>query len=267
MPINVATRIDVFGREEFHALDKRLMGVIFDVHNEFGRFLDEALYKSEIAARWLNLGLGTVEREVRISVTHDSFRQDYSMDLLFNGGLMLEAKAAEVLVGAHRAQGLNYLFLAGMQHGRLANFRPEKVEHEFLSTRLTPEKRRRIVIRDSDWKIVNAESKWLRQTLVELLEDWGAFLETRLYRDAITHFLGGLDRVVRPVPIHSGSRLIGSQLVHLLTGDTAFAFTAITGQHPAMLEHQCRFLRHTPLRFVQWVNFNRNQIEFRTLSK
>ena len=161
MPINVAAQIEVFGREEFHALDKKLMRIVFDVHNEFGRLLDESLYKSEIAARWIAAGFGTAEREARISVTHDTFRKDYSMDLLFNRGLMLEAKAAETLLGAHRAQGLNYLFLTGMNHGRLANFRQEKVEHEFLSTRLTPEKRHRIAIHDSNFKIVNAESACL----------------------------------------------------------------------------------------------------------
>ena len=267
MPINVAAQIEVFSREEFHALDKKLMRIVFDVHNDFGRFLDESLYKSEIGARWIDAGLGAAEREIRISVTHDSFRKDYSMDLVFNRGLMLEAKAAETLVGAHRAQGLNYLFLTGMNHGRLANFRPEKVEHEFLSTRLTPESRHKIEIHDSDWKVVNVESSWLRDKVVELLDDWGAFLETGLYREAITHFLGGLDLVVQPIPIHSNGRIVGSQPVHLLTGDTAFAFTAITGQHSAMQEHQSRFLKHTSLKFIQWINFNRSQIEFRTLAR
>ena len=110
MSIEVATEIRVLGQEEFHALDRKLMGVVFDVHNEFGRFLDEALYKREIAARWLDAGLGTAEREVRITVTHASFRKDYSMDLLLNHGLMLEAKVAEAIVAAHLTQGLNYLF-------------------------------------------------------------------------------------------------------------------------------------------------------------
>lgn len=137
MPINVATEIQAFNQEQFHALDKKLMRIVFDVHNEFGRFLDESLYKSEIATRSIAAGLGSAEREVQISVTHETFRKEYAMDLLFNHGVMLEAKVAEALAGAHRTQGLNYLFLTGMQHGRLANFRPERVEHEFLSTHLT----------------------------------------------------------------------------------------------------------------------------------
>jgi GxxExxY protein len=267
MPLNVASQIEVFAREEFHALDKKLMRIVFDVHNEFGRFLDESLYKTEIAARWIAAGFGTAEREARISVTHDTFRKDYSMDLLFNSGLMLEAKVAEVLVGAHRAQGLNYLFLTGMQHGRPANFRGEQVEHEFLSTGLTAEKRRQFKIEDSAWRAINAQSEWLREKVIQLVNDWGAFLEIGLYREAITHFLGGPERAVQPIPIHSNGRLVGPQPAHLLTGDTAFAFTAINGKHSVMQDHQSRFLKHTPLRYLQWINFNRHQIEFRTLSK
>ena len=154
-----------------------------------------------------------------------------------------------------------------MQHGRLANFRPERVEHEFLSTHLTPEKRRRVEIEDSAWRSVNREGEWLHEELLAILSDWGAFLEVGLYRDAITHFLGGADHVIRPVPIHSNGHLVGSQQVHLLTQDTAFAFTAITARHAEMEDHQTRFLKHTRLQCIQWVNFNRNLIEFKTLAK
>jgi len=33
MPIETATRIHWLGREEFHALDRKLMGIVFDVLN------------------------------------------------------------------------------------------------------------------------------------------------------------------------------------------------------------------------------------------
>lgn len=267
MPIDVATEIRVFEQEEFHALDRNLMRIVFDVHNEFGRFLDEELYKREIAARWIDAAPGIAEREARITVTHESFRKDYLMDLLFNHGLMLEAKVAESVAPMHRTQGLNYLLLTGMRHGRLVNLRPERVEHEFLSTQLTPEKRRQFEIADLDWRTSNDGCAWLREKLIALLNDWGAFLEVALYRDAIVHFLGGLERVVRSVPVHSGVRLLGEQPVHLLTDDTAFAFTAVITDRSPKRKHQIRFLAHTPLRFIQWINFNRHRIEFTTLAK
>src|SRR4051794_15317454 len=177
MPIELFAEIRVLDQEEFHALDGKLMRIVFDVHNEFGRFLDEILYKREIAARWLHAGLGTAECESRIRVTHESFRKDYAMDLLFNHGLILEAKVADAIAPAHRTQGFNYLCLTGMQHARLVNLRPERVQYEFLSTQLTAEKRRQFTIVDSAWQAVNTQSVWLRERMLALLKDWGAFLE------------------------------------------------------------------------------------------
>lgn len=266
MPIKVESPIKVFDQETFHALDRKLMGIVFEVHNEFGRFLDEDLYKREIASRWVDADLGSSEREVRICVTHESFRKDYSMDLLFNEGLMLETKTAETIAPAHRTQGLHYLFLTGMHHARLVNLRPERVEHEFLSTRLTSKSRQQFSAGDFGWT-ASGQSEYLREKPLALLEDWGAFLEVALYRDALTHFLGGSERVIRRIPIQSRKRVIGEQSVHLLAPDTAFAVTAVTDDPSAMEEHQLRFSRHTPLRNMQWINFNRNRIEFKTLTK
>jgi GxxExxY protein len=267
MPIEIPGDLRILDQEEFHALDRKLMRIIFDVHNEFGRFLGETLYKNEIAARWMEAGHGVAERELRIALTHEGYRKDYAMDMLFNHGLMLEAKVAELLTPPCRTQGLNYLLLAGMRHGRLVNLRPEKVEHEYLSTQLTPAKRRQFKTVDTLWREPNDESHWLRQKVISLLGDWGAFLEITIYRDAVASFLGGAEHVVRPVSVLSGARPIGQQMVHLLTGDTAFAFTAVTGDSGPMEDHQRRFLKHTELKHIQWINLNQHQIEFRTLSK
>jgi GxxExxY protein len=267
MPIETSTQIRALDQESFHALDRVVMRVVFDIHNEFGRLMDEILYKKEIAARWLATGGSAAEREVKIRVTHGSFRKDYSMDLLLNNCFMVEAKVAESIAAAHRAQGLNYLCLTGMQHARLVNLRTPRVQHEFLSTKLTHEKRRQFKPQDLGWKSVNAESDWFRRKVLELLADWGAFLEVTLYRDAITHLLGGEARVIQPVLVYSGERFVGEQAVHKLTHDTAFALTAFSRNQSLVEDHHLRFLRHTPLRFIQWINFNHHDIEFKTLQK
>ena len=267
MPIEVTSEITVLDQPAFHVLTAKLLRIIFDVHNEFGRFLDEALYKTEIAARWAAAGWGPVAREVQVKVVHGTFRKSFFMDALFNHGLLLEAKVTETLASSHRLQGLNYMFLAGLKHSLLVNLRPERVEHEFLSTTLTPDERRRFSFVDAGWSAVNDKSRVLREKPGELIADWGAFLDVNLYREAITHFLGGTERVVGPVPVYSDNRLIGNQTVHFLTADTAFAFTALPRNRPAMEEHQRRFLKHTPLQYIQWVNFNRHSIELTTLTK
>ena len=64
MPIDVGCTIRACNQEEFHALDHRIMGVIFELHNEFGRLLDEELYKREIRARCLDIGLKPIMIEL-----------------------------------------------------------------------------------------------------------------------------------------------------------------------------------------------------------
>ena len=75
MPIEIATAIKPFDQEAFHAMDRRVMRVVFDVHNEFGRLFDENLYKCEIAARCGAIGILPVEREIQIRVSHQGFFQ------------------------------------------------------------------------------------------------------------------------------------------------------------------------------------------------
>lgn len=267
MPIETSTRIRVFDQEEFHALDRRVMAVVFAVHNEFGRLLDEAVYKNAIASRCIDSGIEPAEQEVRVRVTHRTFVRDYFMDLLCGGGMMLEAKAVETIVSAHRAQSLNYLLLAGLKHGKLVNLRPERVQYEFLSTTLDPAECRRFTVFDNDWREPAATSRELRLTFIELVRDWGAFLEVNLYRDAVIHLLNGSLAQRTEIEIHDGSRVVGHQRVHLLSSDTAIRCTAITHGIQQMHEHQRRFLTHTRLRHLQWINLNHARIEFRTVSK
>ena len=43
MPIEVDSKIRVFTEDEFHALAYRVMGIIFEVHNELGRLMEESV--------------------------------------------------------------------------------------------------------------------------------------------------------------------------------------------------------------------------------
>jgi GxxExxY protein len=251
MPVEVATKIEVFDQERFHALDRRVMRIVFDVHNDLGGLLDEKLYKCEIAARCGESGVDPVQREVRMRVTHEDFVKDYGMDLLIGGGFMLEGKTAERLSQVHRGQSLNYLLLTGMKHGRLVNFRGERVTHEFVSTTLSPEERRRFEVVEGGWIALDAASRRLKAKTVELLRDWGAFLEVQLYRDALVHFLGGTDVVSRPVGIFNGPRQIGTQTLNLLNDSVALAITTKHKDIGAMRDQLGCLLRHTHLTHFQ----------------
>lgn len=127
MPITTSVPIKVFDQEEFHAVDKVARGLAFDMHNEMGRYLDERLYQAELTARLKNRGF-EVAREMKITLSLDGFEKEYFVDLLVDGGVIIETKTAESLTPAHRAQVLNYLYLCGLFHGALLNFRMERVQ-------------------------------------------------------------------------------------------------------------------------------------------
>lgn len=95
--------------------------------------------------------------------------------------------------------------------------------------------------------------------------DWGAFLDPILYRDAYVHFLGGEACVSREIVVQSNGEPIGTQLMHMLTEDIAFSITASIHRPESVFEHQRRFLEHTPLRALQWINLNHHKIELRTI--
>jgi GxxExxY protein len=264
MPIRTAVPIEVFDQERFHDVDQRVTGLAFAIHNEFGRYLDERLYQRELTRRCRDIGLA-VEAEMRIVVSLDDFRKDYYVDHLVNQGVVVENKAVTALSPAHIGQALNYLFLCGLQHGTLLNFRMARVQHQFVSTGLTPEKRRRYSVTTEGWMPFAPMCGRMLELLKQLLAEWGAYLDPILYRDALTHFLGGEQQILRDVAIQSSGELIGTQKMHLLTDDVAFSVTASTHRPGAVCEHQRRFLRHAPLRAVQWINLNHDRIELRTI--
>ena len=78
---------------------------------------------------------------------------------------------------------------------------------------------------------------------------------------------GGDDSVVRTLEIVDGSRAIGTQSAHLLNPTAAFRLSAVT-RDPATYEQQLRkFLSHTRLRTIQWINLNHHTITLKTLSR
>lgn len=201
MPIEVDSEIRILSEREFHELAHEVMGIVFGVHNDFGRLMDEAIYKQAIRQRCEAAGIAPARREVEIKVRYEDFEKSYFMDLLFASGLMVEAKAVDAINQAHLAQTLHYLLLTGMQHGLLINLRPDKVDKRYVSTTLDLAERRRFNVDDSDWQAINESSRRLRHVLLQLLADWGAFLQTSLYREAIVHFFGGPSVALRRIPI------------------------------------------------------------------
>lgn len=264
MPIHLSIPIKVATQDEFHAVDRVMMGHAIAAHNEFGRLLDEELYKAEVAERCRNSGM-TVTREVLIRVTHGVFSKDYFIDLLLDGSTIVEGKCSQAITPAHRGQSLNYLLLAGTHHGSLVNFRPHKLKREFVSTRLTHELRQSFSIRHHQWP-QEAALQRLSDIAVAFCGDVGLGLDLALYRQALATLLGGISAEIRAVPVLRSDRVIHEHLMHLVSEDVALAVTAVSAVQETR-RHLERLLSHTRLRAIAWINLPLGELRFELINR
>jgi len=249
---------------EFYEIDYLVMKQAFEAHSAFGRFYDEDIYRNELARLCRVNGFESVETEVPIHVSHKDFCKTYYMDLLIDRSVVYELKTVQAFNGMHRRQLLNYLFLCGLRHGKLLNFRTPRMTHEFVSTSLDKSERFRYQFNLDCWRECNEESIRLKTIIEGLLEDWGAFLEASLYADALVHFLGGEGVVEKPIDICVRGEVIGHQKVRMLNDSSAFFVTAV--QHKTdYRKHLENVLSKTFLKNILWINFDKHDVELVTV--
>jgi hypothetical protein len=111
--------------------------------------------------------------EVPILVKHADFCKTYFIDLLVDRGAIFELKTVSHLTDEHRAQLISYLLLTGGRHGKFINFRPERVEHEFVNTTLTLADRTIFDVDDSAWDASVEQASEIRRRVEAFLRDWG----------------------------------------------------------------------------------------------
>jgi hypothetical protein len=101
----------------------------------------------------------------------------------------------------------------------------------------------------------------------ELLADWGAFLDVRLYEQALIHFSGGEYEVLREIPLSRDGCALGVHRLPIHSNDLAFAVTAFNADASLYESHLRRLLAHTPLRGIQWINLAHGNIQFVSLAR
>jgi GxxExxY protein len=265
MPVQISAKIVKPTKTRFYEIDFIVTGHAHAIHNEFGRLLNESIYQAELARRCTADGLPTL-REVQISLIHEAFRKLYYIDLLIESSVPVETKTNDMLVPANTAQTLNYLYLADLNHGTLLNLRPAMVQHEFVSTSLTSEVRRRYTLQEDAFVILCPEMKMARERLIQLLQDWGTHLEVAAYREALDFFLCPQMPDKSTVEIYSAGQPIGKQPALMLTPDILLSVTASRLPLKQMQTQLLRFLSHTRLRAMLWINFNGSKITLTTLT-
>ena len=252
MGIRIKHPASALSEKAFHRLDYQVMAMAFDLYNSIGNLWDENDYKTKLFEYCLENRL-KVQSEVLISVSHKEFRRPYFIDLLIEG-TVYELKAIENIAAPQEAQTLNYLFLTDTRHGKIINFRPDSLEWRFISTSLTFDHRRSYNLKTDHWISNHPATAQLPDLLSELLNDWGAYLDLQLYKEAVLFFMG-----------HSPEE--ASKRFCPLSPETLIHFTALSRKKSTYQKNLQKYLHASPYQQIDWINFDQNQIELHSLRK
>jgi GxxExxY protein len=103
-------------------LTEKIIGVFYDVYNELGHGFLESTYAEALVIALEESGLRAA-REVPVPVWFRGTKVgQYYADLVVEGTVLLELKAARALEAAHEAQLLHYLRATEIEVGLLLNF-------------------------------------------------------------------------------------------------------------------------------------------------
>lgn len=255
------------GREQaknrFHALDFRVMKHSFEIHNRMGNCHDEEVYRNELLHLIQKEGI-QAQMEVPLAVQFRSFKKTYFLDLLLEAAYIYELKAITNLTNQCRSQLINYQLIAEQPHGKLINFGGRSVESEFSTCTLTRNERQSFSINKQEWVESNDSNHGFFALTSALISEWGTRLDPNLYSEALLALLpeGKESRI----HIISDDRIIGTKLVRLAGPEIAFKITTSKKPNPLKLQFQ-KFVNHTNLLALFWINLDRNQVSFHTLKK
>ena len=103
-------------------LTSGVIKAFYDVYNELGFGFLEKVYENALAMELRQRGF-TVDQQAPLPVWYHGHQVGaYYADLVVNGCVILELKAAESLVEDHEKQLLNYLKASDIEVGLLLNF-------------------------------------------------------------------------------------------------------------------------------------------------
>ena len=252
MGIDIKHPVQALTDEAFRKLDYQVMALAFDLYNEIGNLWDENDYKEQLRERCISKGL-KLQTEAMISVSHKEFNKSYFIDMLIEGAVY-ELKTTADIAASHESQTLNYLFLTNTQHGKIINFRPDSLQWRFVSTSLSFNQRKLYSLSTGNWMQREAADPCLPDLISELMDEWGAYLDLQLYKDAILFFIGlSTDQLNKRFYSH-----LPDSLIHI---------TALSRKKNIYQKNLQKYLHASTCQYMDWINFDQNQIELHTLSK
>ena len=113
-------------------LTRVIIGCAYKVHNTLGPGFIEKVYENALKIELEEIGL-KVKQQEPINVSYDGqVVGEYFADLWVDERVVIELKAAQLLVKRHEVQLVNYLTATGIDCGLLLNFGPSvQVKRKF----------------------------------------------------------------------------------------------------------------------------------------
>jgi GxxExxY protein len=113
------------GRYKHEELTRRIIGIFYEVYNELGFGFLESVYREAMARALRAEGLNVEKEFVLKARFRGQVVGEFKVDLLVNGSVLVELKAARSLDPSHQAQTLNYLRAGVLEVALLLNFGPK----------------------------------------------------------------------------------------------------------------------------------------------
>jgi GxxExxY protein len=123
--------------KDIKSLCAQVRQVAYDIHVYYGHGHLEKVYENALAHRLRVAGLEVKQQEpIKVYDEDGTLIGEYAADLLVDGALIVELKAARALAPEHIAQTLGYLKSARLEHGLLINFGSYKFQiQKFIRNR------------------------------------------------------------------------------------------------------------------------------------
>jgi len=116
------------GKYPLSNLTEKIIGAAFEVHKELGPGFLEKVYETALMRELALLGV-KAEPQAPIPVTYKGEPVGmYYADILVEGLVLIELKAADGLLPVYEAQVLHYLKATGITVGLLLNFGTSRVQ-------------------------------------------------------------------------------------------------------------------------------------------
>ena len=113
-------------------LSYKVVGMAMEVHRKLGYGFLEKVYENSLMVLLRREAIAARQQfPVRVYFEGEDVGF-YRADIVVAGKIVIEVKAAEGLIDAHRVQTLNYLRATDLRLGILLNFGKEKLQYQRL---------------------------------------------------------------------------------------------------------------------------------------